>query len=72
MLVYSDETVDAHPDLPKTVPVRKLFTVDGTSGDDDRYRVYAVNDRARRHRRRGRAAARGRPTLNQLLLVRGS
>ena len=71
VLVYSDETVDAHPDLPKTVPVEKLFTVDGTSGDDDRYRVYAVNDRA------GGTVVAAVPlhevdrTLNQLLLVMG-
>jgi two-component system, OmpR family, sensor kinase len=71
VLVYSNETVDAHPALPKTVPVRKLFTVDGTSGDDNRYRVYAVNDRD------GGTVVAAVPlhevdrTLSQLLLVMG-
>jgi two-component system, OmpR family, sensor kinase len=44
VLVYTDETVEAKPDLPRTVPVDRLFTVDGTGGDDTRYRVYAVRD----------------------------
>jgi two-component system OmpR family sensor kinase len=71
VLVYSNETVDAHPALPKTVPVRKLFTVDGTNGDDNRYRVYAVNDRD------GGTVVAAVPlhevdrTLSQLLLVMG-
>jgi two-component system, OmpR family, sensor kinase len=46
VLVYSDETVDAHPDLPAQVPVGRLFTVDGTHGDGTRYRVYALRDSA--------------------------
>ena len=45
VLVYSDETLTAHPDLPKHVPVGRLFTVGGTDGDDTRYRVFAVPDR---------------------------
>jgi two-component system OmpR family sensor kinase len=57
--------------LPKNVPVQKLFTVDGTRGDDNRYRVYAVNDRD------GGTVVAAVPlhevdrTLSQLLLVMG-
>jgi two-component system OmpR family sensor kinase len=42
VLSYSDEQLTAKPDLPKYVPVGRLFTVDG---DDTRYRVYAEHDR---------------------------
>ena len=71
VLVYSDEKVNAHPALPKTVPVGKLLTVDGTNGDTTRYRVYAVNDRS------GGSVVAAVPlrevdrTLHQLLLVMG-
>jgi two-component system OmpR family sensor kinase len=71
VLLYSDEKVDAHPALPATVPVGKLFTVDGTQGDTTRYRVYAVHDRT------GGTVVAAVPlrevdrTLNQLLLVMG-
>ena len=61
VLVYSDETVDAHPDLPKTVP----------AGEAVHRRRHARRRRplprlrgqrpGRAARRRGRAAARGRP-----------
>ncbi len=46
VLVYSDEDVDAHPALPREVPVGRLFTVDGTRGDTSRYRVFAQHDRS--------------------------
>jgi two-component system OmpR family sensor kinase len=46
VLVYSDESVVAHPDLPRRVPVGRLFTVDGTRGDDSHYRVFAQYDRS--------------------------
>jgi two-component system OmpR family sensor kinase len=46
VLVYSDERVNAHPDLPRDVPVGRLFTVDGARGDHTRYRVYALRERS--------------------------
>jgi two-component system OmpR family sensor kinase len=42
VLTYSDEELTADPDLPRHVPVGRLFTVDG---DGTRYRVYAEHDR---------------------------
>jgi two-component system OmpR family sensor kinase len=71
VLVYSNERLAPHPDLPDEVPLGRLFTVNGESGDDTRYRVFAIPDRA------GTSIVAAVPlsevdhTLNRLLLVMG-
>jgi two-component system OmpR family sensor kinase len=71
VLVYSNEQLAPHPDLPDDVRLNRLFTVNGESGDDTRYRVYAVPDRS------GTSIVAAVPlsevdhTLNRLLLVMG-
>jgi two-component system, OmpR family, sensor kinase len=41
-----NSAVTASPDLPRTVPIGRLFTVHGEAGDEKRYRVYAAPDPA--------------------------
>ena len=42
-LDFDDETT-ADPALPQDIPLERAFTVDGETGDETRYRVYAVAD----------------------------
>jgi two-component system, OmpR family, sensor kinase len=71
VLVYSDETVTVNPDLPANVPLETLFTVDGTGGDDTRYRVYATPDRGGGMTIAAVPLSEVDHTLNRLLLVMG-
>jgi two-component system OmpR family sensor kinase len=45
--VFSPSTVTAKPDLPASVPLNRLFNVDGQKGANTRYRVYASRVLAR-------------------------
>jgi two-component system OmpR family sensor kinase len=45
-VIAYDEGASADPKLPKSMPVGRLFTVNGENGDGTRYRVYAAADPA--------------------------
>ena len=71
VLVYSNETLTASPDLPDRIPLGKLFTVDGKNGDDARYRVYAIPDQGGGMTIAAVPTSEVDHTLNRLLLVMG-
>jgi two-component system OmpR family sensor kinase len=39
-----DQDVTADPDLPRDIPLDRVFTVHGEDGDDNSYRVFAARD----------------------------